>query len=322
MSRPAVVSKSYATIVTVLAACLAVAVFYYSVFTSFRLTEPTIQLAWQLNFDRTAITFSAGFALAMSLASTRLQYPLSKHISVYVSIVLFAAGLLLGLALSWPPIISTLAGLTLGLAGFYLAGKLTAASPNNNVLLGVGLYSVFLISVVSYLAAVVFADGIGGITLWLFADISRVGVNGYAALCAVSIAAIWLLLSQRSEVASLCLLGLSIGLLGPIMFVGYLVPRLVKRFALSEKKHALVSGFLGGASLTLISLANSLTLGGYAPALIVPLGFIGIPLLLWLSRSHEKQALASASEIMLILLAILISVAIFWHLARFAQQLA
>lgn len=322
MFEPRPVSHVFTLAVYLLVLCFAIGAFYFSLISGFRLPENYSQLAWQLNFDRTAITFSAGFALAASLVSGRIQNSLANNIRIYIVVVLTAAGLVLGAALSWPKIICILLALGLGLIGFYLSGKLTFPSPANNLVLAPSLYVVFLISVVSYFTGLVFVDDLGGAALWLLADTSRVAVNGVASLCAVFSLTVWLLVAQQREMPSRLLLSLSIGLLGPIMFIAYLVPTLVKKLALSQTRHILVSGLLSGALLTLISTLNSLMLGGYAPALIIPLGFVSIPVLLWLSRAPQKRPWRSALDAVLIMLIVLLSIAVVWHLASFAERLA
>ena len=292
-----------------------------SIYSSFRMPQGYTQLAWQLNFDRTAVIFSAGFALAISLASNHFQNSAEKQFSAYALIVLSAGGFVLGLVFSWPLLICSFLALAMGGSGFYLSAKLTVTSPASNLILGISLYILFFISVAVYLAAAVFAGDEGGVVLWLLSDASRVGVNGYLALCAIFLISIWLLFADKRELPSLLLLGLSVGLLGPIMFVGWLAPTLVERLGLGDKGHLLVSGLLGGVALVLVATISSLALGGYAPALIVPLGFISIPVILWLSRSPKLGSLCSLLEVTLIVISFSMSLAVVWHLAGFAARL-
>jgi len=304
------------------AGCIAAAAWYFAIALSFRIPVDAPQLQWELNFDRAATLFSAGFAVAMSSASNDRQLSLSRHIGVYVFIVLGTAGLIAGLALSWPFLPCMLLGLSLGFAGSHLSTRLFYKSPVNIFFLAVFLYLVFFTSVVTYLAALGFTDGLGVVAMWLLVDVSRVDTDGYAAIAVVSFVAIWLLLSRAKEFPSFILSGLSMGLLGPLMFIGYLALLTVKRLGLGANQRMFLSGILGGSIVMLISAANTLMLGGYAPALIVPLGFVSIPVLLWLSRFSVKSSLTSLSERLLISLVVLISVAIIWHLTGFAHQLA
>jgi hypothetical protein len=314
------VTNSFITAIALLfAGAFAIGVFYLSVISSFRIADLTFGEAWELNFHRTAITFSAGFALVIGFASNSVQLPVAKHISSYIALVLFSAGLMLGQTLSWPIIISILSGVSFGAFGFWSTEKLEVNSPLKNLLLGFVLYAVFVTSVVVYLTAVGFTDGFSGIVLWLFSDASQGGNNGYIALACVFLAALWLVYSQRKQALSLIMLGLSLGLLGPIMFIGFLIPYYVQGLDLEQKKHMLVSGLVGGAILTTISTVSSMALGGYSPALMIPISFISIPLLLWLSRSPHKSALGSISETLLILLSMVMSAGVIWHLAAFVQ---
>lgn len=301
---------------------LAVASAYFSLYSSFRLPHELSQLAWQLNFDRTAIVFSAGFALTMSLASNHVENTIEKHLSAYAFVILSVCGFVLALALAWPLFSGVFFALLLGLSGCYFVAKFERTLSTSKLMLGISLYILFFLSVLAYLGALVFADGSAGVVLWLLSDVSRVGVNGYLALCVLALISTWLLLSGKREFPSLLLLGLSIGLLGPIMFIGLLVPRIVKPLPFGERGYLLVSGIVGGAALILVSASNSLILGGYAPALIVPLGLMGIPAVLWISRSPKQGEPASMIEALLIMLCFAVSVVVVWHLASFAARLA
>ena len=301
---------------------IALASIFFSIYSSFRLPENFTQLAWQLNFDRTVVVFSAGFALVVSFASNSFQNTVEKQVGAYAFLVLSASGFAFGQAFSWPLIPSAVLALALGISAFYVSMKLRVTSPASNLVLGISLYILFFISVAAYFAADLLTGDSGSLILWLLSDVSRIGVNGYYAAFAVLLASLWLFFADKQDVPAILLLGLSIGLLGPIVFLGWLLPTLVKRLLLGEKAYLLVSGLIGGAILVLISTVNSLAFGGYAPALIIPLGFIGIPSILWLSRLPKKGSLISLLEIALILVSFVFSVIVVWHLADFAARLA
>lgn len=322
MFKSQITGSASALSIVLFTASIAMAVFYFSIIASFRMPLDFSGLAWQLHFDRSATVFAAGFALCISLASSPLEISPAKHIGIYAIIVLGSAGLVLGLVLAWPVPLCLILALAFAACSVFVMPKLNESSPENPLVLGIFLYFVFMVSVATYLAALVYTDGLGGFVRWLFLDISLVGVNGATALSLVFLLSIWLLLPRQRELPSLILLGLSVGLLGPIMFVGYLIPTWVQRLTLGRRAQLLVSGLIGGGALSLLSTSNYIMLGGYAPALIIPLGFISIPAVLWLCRSAQKISVPSISETILQLTIIVVSVAVAWHLAVYAHKLA
>jgi len=301
---------------------LAVAAFYFSVSWSFRLPEEYSELAWKINFDRVTVVFAAGFALTMSLASKHYSMSIARQFSVYVLVVFATAGFVLGLIFTLPLVACLLTALIFGVLGFSLSNTLKIESSIGNLALGFSLYLTFFISALVYLAALVYADGIGEFALWLLSDVNRVGVNGYLAFALVFVLAFWAAFDQQRELPTLLLLGVSLGLLGPIMFVGCVIPMLVKHLDLSARAHTLVSGLFGGIVLLVMATSSNLIFGGYAPALIVPLGFVGIPILLWLNRTPEKGSIINVIEVSLILVSMLVSIVVLNHLAAFAQSQA
>ena len=204
--------------------------------------------------------------------------------------------------------------------GFLLMSKLAFETNVGRLGLGIGLYLTLLASVLVYLAALVYADNKGEFVLWLLSDAQRVVGNGYLVLLLVFVLASWAILDQERELPTMLLLGVSVSVIGPIMFIGCLVPMIVKKMSLNQTASMLVSGLLGGAVLLAITTSSNLILGGYAPALIIPLGYVGIPVMLWLNRNHQEKGRANTVEAVLILLSVLMSFVVLGHLAGFAQN--
>ena len=307
-------------LISLVAVVLAFTVFYVSTVWSFRLPENYQQLAWKVNFDRVAIIFASGFALAMSMASPHQTFSIKNQAVCYVCVVLAALGFVFGLAFSLPFLICLLAGVIASVIGFLLMRKATFETNVARLCLGIGLYLTFLASVLVYLAALVYAGNSGEFVLWLLSDAQRVVGNGYLVLSLVFVLASWAVLDQERELPTMLLLGVSLSVLGPVMFVGCLVPMIVKKIQLNQTASMLVSALLGGMVLLAITTSSNLILGGYAPALIIPLGYVGIPVMLWLNRAHQEKGRANTVEAVLILLSVIVSFVVLAHLAGFAQN--
>ena len=307
-------------LITVVAVVVAFTVFYISMVWSFRLPENYQQLAWKVNFDRIAIIFASGFALAMSMASQHQNLSIKNQAVCYVCVVLAALGFVLGLAFSLPLLICLLAGGIASVIGFLMMSKLAFETNVARLGLGIGLYLTFLASVLVYLAALVYAGNNGGFVLWLLSDAQRVVGNGYFVLSLVFVLASWAILDQERELPTMLLLGVSVSVIGPVMFIGCLAPMIVKKMPLNQTATMLVSGLLGGTVLLAITTSSNVILGGYAPALIIPLGYVGIPVMLWLNRNHQEKGRVNTVEVVLILLSVIMSFVVFGHLASFAQN--
>jgi len=305
----------------VLLSALAGLFLMWSFTSGFRLSTAEAGLAWQANSTRLIVIFAAGFAQCAGLAVLKPSFGLQHHTRLYLCLVavcvVFAASSHLP-APVWLAIL--LAVLTASLA-FYLSRKIETSNAFGRLVLGVVLYVAFFVSAAVYFAASAQSDNaLGGVVLWLFssADVSAYSATWVLAALFTLIAA--LIGAKEIGAVSVSAIAVSIGLVGPLVFVGYFAA-LILPSQMSLRSRALMAGLLGGTFIVATASLTQLLFGGYSPALIIPLAFFFIPLVLWRCRYDANEKPASIFEKLLLVLVACVSIGVVMHIAKYAQGL-
>ena len=133
---------------------------------------------------------------------------------------------------------------------------------------------------------------------WLLGDLSGASFASGGALLAVTLGLLALALpalrtNARSRLLTLALfaLGLGIGAVGPLAFVGTLAPRCVRWLARGASPPALLPASVaaGAASVAAIDAVPRLLVGGYDFPLALPAAMLAIPIFLGWNRQRLRR---------------------------------
>ncbi|MDJ0787307.1 MAG: iron chelate uptake ABC transporter family permease subunit [Myxococcota bacterium] len=271
---------------------------------SFRVPFGSLDPAFAAHLDRLLAAAAAGLALAAAGAlrertgeSAPLREPLWFALSTGA-----AGGFVLGASLWETPA----AGWLLALVGGGVSALLVAALDRSgrawNLALGFVLATMGIAAVPTVLVAATLGAA-GGPAFWLLGDVSHAAglgaplVLGLSALgCgAAATVASAARLGERTELArttAVLLLGLGIGIAGPIAFVAWFAPWVVRSVspALSAAAQVALAGLVGAGSMMAADSIPRALIGGYAPPLNLCIGLVAIPTFLFWNRARLARS--------------------------------
>jgi len=296
---------------------------------SFRTGFTSIEHAWQANLARIASAAAAGIAFAsagafLDSASSKIR----THIRGFASLSVASSIFLLGAFWQWSLILTIPASVIIGTLLFFLVGVALQPKKSANLWSALILGIAFLLTSINFVAASSIGDFPGELVHWLQGDFLEAGNYSYLALVLSLCLLAWLISSKSSELPISLLLGLGIGIAGPVFFIGWLVPMLVRRFADLDHGALLVvtSGLIGALFVVSADAIPRLLIGGYSPGLAVPIALVSIPVLLWHQRLALLPEFPSATravvEAGLILFWLVGFSFILYHIVHFASQAA
>ncbi len=305
-----------------------VVILAWSFATGFRLANDEIILAWQVNGNRLANLFIAGFAQCAGLAALKTKFGLSQHIRLYLCLVLICSALIVASIVSMQIWLAALLVIAITVCSIYLSDKIELHTSLGRLTLGVTLYAVFFLNIVVYFAASTQGDDVfGGLVLWLFSNASAQSQSATWVMLPMSILIASLIVVKEKDLLAIVTIAVGVGLAGPLLFIPYFV-LLVLPTGMDPRYKILTSGLLGGTFVVATSSIVQLMFGGYAPALIIPVVFVLIPLILFYSgvriestnRGFHGQESRNFERALLAII-VAISLAVVLHVNEFAQGL-
>lgn len=294
---------------------------------SFRLGVNDLEFAWQVNFTRVAVAAVGGLSFAVVGGLIESKRNALIQIFGFGFVTSVSSIVLIGVTLDWPLVL--IIGLALlGAGAMVLITKLaTKEYSSANLVLSLVLGLSLVLSMLNFIGISTLDDATGSILRWLQGDLYSAGIYSAWSLPFAAFLLGWLLFSTAKELPACLLLGLGLGACGPLFFVPLLVPILVRKLTnLKQGRLFLLScGISGAMFVVLADTLPRLLLGGYAPALIVPIALVSIPIVLWWNRLRVLAIYPSAKrgkiEAILILLWVALTVFVFYHIVEYASLL-
>lgn len=286
-------------------------------------TDRTVVLSIRL--PRIAAAILAGGALAVAGAGFQAltRNPLAEPSILGVSGGA-AFGVILGQVSGLGPGVVDALGLTVfGFTGavtagvaVYLIASSAAGLPVHTLLLAGVIVGIFFSAAITVLISIVDANRLGGVIHWLLGSVAPIPPSQLAIFTLMTAAGVWLVLGQaralnllalgeeeamelgvdalrvkrRIFAGAALLTGTVVAFVGPIGFVGLIVPQ-VFRMLLGPDNRVLVPAALLGGSAFLLA-ADTLARTVVAPAELsvgVLTSFCGAPFFIWLLRSRVAR---------------------------------
>ena len=296
MSRPAEQSFGGGAGLLLAAGSLLAAI--VSVLLSFRVPFPAFDLPLQANTGRMLAAAAAGMALAAAAAVRDPSRRPLREAYVFALSVGGAGGLVLGLVYAG----GEFAAVGLGAVGAGAAMALVRLVDGHRRIANAGLalvlVALFFAAIPAYLAASTDVAGLGGAAIWLLGDVSRAhGAGAVAVLLLAVVGCAWVAWCAEagrggSATVSSLLVGLGVGIAGPVAFVGWAgssLARYVAGPAAPASRRIVLSAVAGAALLMLADAVARRLVGGYAPPLNVTIAFVAIPAFLWWNRRRLRR---------------------------------
>lgn len=268
---------------------------------SFREPFPSIEIGLHANAGRMLAAAAAGMAFAAA-ASCNGSGRLIREAYLFALSIGAAGGLAIGLKYFGAPA-SIPFGIVGGLAALGLVRWTDGGRRRGNIGLAVLFLGLFAGAVPAYLAASTEPEGMGGVALWLLGDVSRASGIGAAGAFALALGvSAWTARGVEQTGASssskrALLMGLGVGIAGPVAFVGGAGAALADwalGSAASGARRVAVAGLSGAALLMFADAVGRFAIGGYALPLNLTIGFVGIPVMLWANRRRLRRRAAQA----------------------------
>ncbi len=253
---------------------------------SYRLGFISLDFAWQSNLDRTATAAAAGLALGSVGAvfghhAAMLRY----HVVGFAVVSLMTTVALVSSLFEVAWFIAILISLPFGYVAYFAVKRVTRFARHQNVWFAFILTLSFFLSAASFLIASTLDNLLAYSVLWLQGDLSSLDESSFLVLLLSFALMCWLTLTDSKQSAAILLMGLGVGIAGPMFLVSYLIPMLVNRLVPAQGRLWIVScGAFGALFLVLADALPRLFLGGYAPSLVIPIAIVAIPISLWLHR--------------------------------------
>ncbi len=313
------------------AVLVALCAIIFGLLSSYRVESFDAAFVWQVSAPRVLVAFTAGMAFSVFGATVENQEIGQNnkhgllHTMAYGLLMAAVFGLLLAHLAGW----GIFAGFGLSAMLMLVVGVLSKLLYNDSVfstlLLAILLALAFALNVLNFAAASASPDILGAVSKWALGDITYSAPQSIAGFVLASILVALVVQGRSGGWAPMVLLGVGLGMAGPILFVGWLVPTILRYMNSQQSKQSLLlcSALLGGSLIVLMDTAPSLLLGGYAPPLSVPVALLSIPFLLW--WNHQRLASAALSgwhsklEAVAIIAAILSVIFVLIHVVIYAH---
>lgn len=298
-------------------------------FASFRLGIANLEFAWQVNFERLALALTAGLAFGGCGAEMGYHRKYIKtHIIGFALISTMSAAWLAGAFGEWPLLLTVLASVAIGVVTYLLVSFALKPRWSMNLWSALILLTAFGLTVANFLAASLLGGKSGKLVYWLQG--SLFDANGYSAVVLLLglILFAWLLSAKVKDIPVSLLIGLGIGIAGPLFFVACVVPLLVRSLSGSTEGRLFVitCAAVGALLVVLADSAPSLLIGGYSPSLLVPISLVSIPILLHFQRAMVRRDFPSQTRELVetgIIVAWLVgSLFVIFHIVQFASSAA
>jgi len=294
---------------------------------SFRLGIVDINFAWRSNLDRTATAAAAGIAFAVSGAvSSNALANTKTHILGFTLVSVVSSLLLLGAFLDWGLALTVIASLTVTAVIYFCVAYALRERKTINLWSALILSICFVLAVLNYVGASTSESPLGSLALWVQGNLYNVGHFSYLALLLSLSLLTWLIAAKSKETPTILLVGLGVGIAGPVFFLGWLVPTLVRKLLADHNENLFLvcCAATGALFVVLADAIPRLLIGGYAPSLAIPISIVSIPLLLWSQRSTTlvkfPSKLRSIFESGFILLWVFGFIYTVTHLTKFASS--
>src|SRR5215471_18407016 len=203
----------------------------------------------------------------------------------------------------------------LGLAAFGFAGAVAAALavyliassgaglPVHTLLLAGVIVGIFFSASITVLISIVDANRLGGVIYWLLGSVAPIPPGQLVIFTLVTAVGVWLVLGQAralnllalgedgaTELGAALLTGTVVAFVGPIGFVGLIVPQAFRMVLGPDNRVLVPAALLGGGAFLLA--ADTLARTVVAPAELsvgVLTSFCGAPFFIWLLRSRVAR---------------------------------
>lgn len=286
-------------------------------------TERTVILAIRL--PRIAAAVLAGAALAVAGAGFQA---LTRNPLAEPSILGVAGGAAFGVVLGQVSglgqgIVEVLGLTALGFAGALLAGtavyliaSTAGALPVHTLLLAGVIVGIFFSAAITVLISIVDTNRLGGVIHWLLGSVAPISPGALSVFALATAAGLWLVLGQaralnllalgdegalelgvdaqrvkrRVFAGAALLTGTVVAFVGPIGFVGLIVPQALRMVLGPDTRILVPAAVLAGGAFLLA--ADTLARTVMAPAELsvgVLTSFCGAPLFIWLLRSRAGR---------------------------------
>jgi iron complex transport system permease protein len=287
-------------------------------------TDRTVVLSIRL--PRIAAAVLAGGALAV--AGTGLQ-ALTRNPLAEPSILGVSGGAAFGVVLAQvsglgPGVVDALGLTAFGFAGavaaglaVYLIASSGAGLPVQTLLLAGVIVGIFFSAAITVLISIVDANRLGGVIHWLLGSVGPIPPGQLAIFTLATAVGVWLVLGQaralnllalgeeeatelgvdavsvkrRIFLGTALLAGTVVAFVGPIGFVGLIVPQAFRMLMGPDNRVLVPAALLGGGAFLLA--ADTLARTMVAPAELsvgVLTAFCGAPFFIWLLRSRVARA--------------------------------
>lgn len=288
-------------------------------------TDRTVVFA--IRVPRIAAALLAGGALAVAGAGFQA---LTRNPLAEPSILGVSGGAAFGVVLGQVSglgqgIVEALGLTALGFAGALVAGvavyliAYTAGGlPVHTLLLAGVIVGIFFSAAITVLISIVDTNRLGGVIHWLLGSVAPIPPGSLAVFALATAAGVWLVLGQaralnllalgdegarelgvdalrvqrRIFAGAALLTGTVVAFVGPIGFVGLIVPQALRMLLGPDNRVLVPAALLGGAAFLLA--ADTLARTVVAPAELsvgVLTSFCGAPFFIWLLRSRIGRAL-------------------------------
>jgi iron complex transport system permease protein len=208
------------------------------------------------------------------------------------------------------------AGALVAGAGVYLIASRAGGMPVHTLLLAGVIVGIFFSSAITVLISVVDFDRLGGVVHWLLGNLGPIAPSGLAVFAVLAALGCWLVIGQARSLNLLALgeesaeqLGVDaealkrrifagaalltaavVAFVGPIGFVGLIVPQALRMMLGADNRVVIPTALLGGGAFLL--LADTLARNLIAPAELsvgVITAFCGAPFFIYLLRSRAPD---------------------------------
>ena len=202
-----------------------------------------------------------------------------------------------------------------GVAVYFIASR-AGGLPVHTLLLAGVIISLFFSSAITVLVSVIDFDRLGGIVHWLLGNLGPIAPGGLAVFALVVAIGFWLVagparqlnllalgeesaqqlgvdaeaLKRRIFVGAALLTSATVAFVGPIGFVGLIVPQTIRMLLGSDNRVVIPTAMLGGGAFLL--LADTLARNVIAPAELsvgVITAFCGTPFFVYLLRARTGE---------------------------------